>query len=445
MATAQGGSDGRVRYLQPLGDELSPQARQLADALRELFEGLGVGVRRYASRIHLDGGTVSRYLNGTRTPPWQFVEDLFRHLAEKLQAAPTACTMEHLRKLHDAVLDVSNSPVRTIQLLENQLARADQEARRAELREQALVDALQAKQHRIADLEVRLNLAVPGPRPPSELTTARPARPDTLGALHTDHARLLAEAAVLREELDRERELHQQAEARCEELEDLLAAAEARVHPADGGTARGLTQVLRARTVMTVVDGRFMGSGTLIDERTVLTCAHVVWGGKEVQVNLLDRQRAVSAKVTALYPPSPRAADDQLMYPFPDLAVLRLDEPVDTPAALVSAAPPVAGDSVPAGGVSARSGRPEVLPTLLRVVPPSGGWVRYSNNEMSPGMEGGPLLDLETGNICGLIRSSGREATGGLVIPSTAFPTDLPRPPHTDQPTTSWWLLTSGE
>jgi trypsin-like peptidase len=437
-----------VGDLQPLGDELSPQARDLAAALRGLFEGLRISVRRYGLRRHLDPGTVSRYLNGTRMPPWQFIEDLFREVAKTCKASPTALTMIHLKKLHDAVLEASNSPLRTMQLLQEQLARADQESCRAQLREQALVDALEVKQHRIAELEVRLNLALSEPCMLPRQTTARPSHESSLDALCTDHAQLLAEVAILSEDLERVQELHKQAELRCEELERKLGTAELRVQAANGGVAGTirLVHVLRTLTVMMVVDGKFVGSGTLINRNTVLTCAHVVWGAKEVQVNLLDRKRTISATVEALYPASLQAPEDRLMYPFPDLAVIRLRETVDNvPDTGVTAASPVAGDAVLAGGISARSGKLEVLPTLLRVAEPFDGWLRYSNSEMSPGMEGGPLLQLETGRICGLIRASGRDGKGGLAVPSAAFPTASAQVAVGELDSPSWWILPSGE
>ncbi|QCW76589.1 hypothetical protein EQG64_00325 [Streptomyces sp. S6] len=57
--------------LRPLGEDLTQESRALAQALRELFEGLDVSVRRYAARHRRDPGTFSRYLNGTRLPPWE--------------------------------------------------------------------------------------------------------------------------------------------------------------------------------------------------------------------------------------------------------------------------------------------------------------------------------------------------------------------------------------
>lgn len=54
--------------LRPLGEDLTQESRALAQALRELFEGLDVSVRRYAARHRRDPGTFSR-IAGDSIPP----------------------------------------------------------------------------------------------------------------------------------------------------------------------------------------------------------------------------------------------------------------------------------------------------------------------------------------------------------------------------------------
>ncbi|EFL19920.1 two-component system response regulator [Streptomyces sp. C] len=88
--------------LRPLGDGLTQESRALAVALRELFDGLCVSVRRYAARRTRDPGTFSRYLSGTRVPPWEVVMDLFTDLAEQRGVSPTAEAIEMVRGLHRA-------------------------------------------------------------------------------------------------------------------------------------------------------------------------------------------------------------------------------------------------------------------------------------------------------------------------------------------------------
>lgn len=96
--------------LRPLAQELTPEARALAMALRELFEGLDVSVRRYAARRVRDAGTFSRYLSGSRIPPWEVVMDLFTDVAEHRGMAATPDAIELVRRLHRAAVATSASP-----------------------------------------------------------------------------------------------------------------------------------------------------------------------------------------------------------------------------------------------------------------------------------------------------------------------------------------------
>lgn len=51
--------------------------------LRQQSEALGVSARRYATRRFVNPGTLSRYLAGSRVPPWKFVQDLLTDVAEE--------------------------------------------------------------------------------------------------------------------------------------------------------------------------------------------------------------------------------------------------------------------------------------------------------------------------------------------------------------------------
>ncbi|MCD9194717.1 response regulator [Streptomyces albireticuli] len=212
--------------LRPLGDDLTESSRALAQALRELFEGMGVSVRRYAARRRRDPGTFSRYLNGTRLPPWQVIMDLFADLAEHHGTTITAEAIELVRELYGSAVDAGSSPKHAVELLEQQLADADRVSRRSSVRGDVLGDALLDRTHRIADLEVRLN----------QLEADRSAereRADRLAAAHPDVSDLLqerdaleAEVSRLGKELREAREQRAAAEARCDLLERQLEAVE---------------------------------------------------------------------------------------------------------------------------------------------------------------------------------------------------------------------------
>ncbi|MGY3337975.1 hypothetical protein ACVW0K_004074 [Streptomyces filamentosus] len=198
--------------MKPFGEEVPPEARELARALRQLFGGLApLSMRRYAVRRSYDSGAVSRYFSGRRVPHWDFVRNLLGDVAEARGAeAPTEETVAMLRALHRAALHAAKGPVHRVRLLEVQLAEADDEAQRAARSARRLEEALDDRERRIRDLALQVR----------ELR-AEPA------ADSGEYGRLRAEIRELEEELARVRELHRLAEERCEGLERRLAEAEA--------------------------------------------------------------------------------------------------------------------------------------------------------------------------------------------------------------------------
>lgn len=212
--------------LRPLGRDLTQQSRALAEALRELFEGLDVSVRRYAARRRRDPGTFSRYLNGTRLPPWPVIIDLFADLAEHRGTAVTAQTIEFVRDLYGSVVDANSSPKHAEEILEQQLADADRVSRRSSVRGDVLGDALLDRAHRIADLEVRLNQM-------EATLQAEREHAGQLAAAHPDVSELLEERDGLRHEVSRlgkelqaAKEQQAAADERCDLLERQLEAVD---------------------------------------------------------------------------------------------------------------------------------------------------------------------------------------------------------------------------
>ncbi|MFD9869452.1 response regulator [Streptomyces niveus] len=212
--------------LRPLGEDLTQESRALAEVLRKLFEGLEVSVRRYAARRRRDPGTFSRYLNGTRLPPWPVVMEMLTDLAEHRGATVTAETIEFVRELYGSALDANSSPKHAVQIIEQQLADADHVSRRSSVRGDVLGDALLDRKHRIADLEVRLNQM-------EATLTAERERAGQLAAAHPEVSELLGERDVLRQEVTRlgnelqtAQEQRANAEARCDLLERQLEAVE---------------------------------------------------------------------------------------------------------------------------------------------------------------------------------------------------------------------------
>ncbi|MGY0490268.1 FxSxx-COOH system tetratricopeptide repeat protein [Streptomyces sp. WG-D5] len=213
--------------LKPIPPHVSPPCRALAQALRDLFLGLGVPVRRYAVRTHHDPGTVSRYLNGTAVAPAEFVDRLLADAAEALGRPVSVEVTARVTALQRAALRATSTLGYELQLLKDELVDADRRARTAEANVEALRQVLLDKKHRIAEADAekqRLAAALSGRQPSEELE---------LEGLRVAHRRLREEHDRLQEETGRLREALEQAqrqaiaaEQRCEELERRMLPAE---------------------------------------------------------------------------------------------------------------------------------------------------------------------------------------------------------------------------
>ncbi|WP_031522904.1 response regulator [Streptomyces sp. NRRL F-5123] len=249
--------------LRPLADELNDDCRAFAQALRTLFAGLGVSVRRYAARRYRDAGTVSRYLGGTRVPPWEFVLDLFADLAADHGAAATPPALDHVRDLHRRALQAAAPAAGGVHLLQQQLADADREARRATAQEDLLGDALLDRRHRLADLEVRFSLLEArwtAERAATLLPPDPQVAPVGAGDLLAERDRLEDQVKELEAELEETRLRVMLAESRCEVLERQLAVAEgplpALQPPAPQPPAPDAVAALRAPARILAVDDK---------------------------------------------------------------------------------------------------------------------------------------------------------------------------------------------
>ncbi|MEW2809862.1 chromosomal replication initiator protein DnaA [Streptomyces massasporeus] len=213
--------------LVPLGGDLPGESRALAEALRRLFDGLGLSVRRYATRRHRDAGSVSRFLNGTRIPPWEFVNDLISDVTEHQGQPPTQEAMELLRALYRSALAESGSAFSRVQLLEDQLADADRRSVESVAVVRALERALADAQHRSADLELQIRqLHSRQDERTAQADKSLRLYEDQVTALLRERQNLLREVEALGEQLLDAHDRRAQAERRCEELERQLVVAE---------------------------------------------------------------------------------------------------------------------------------------------------------------------------------------------------------------------------
>ncbi|MFE3238591.1 response regulator, partial [Kitasatospora indigofera] len=124
--------------LRPLSAELNEECRAFAEALRSVFAGLDVSVRRYGARRFISAGTISRYLSGARIPPWEFVLDVLKVVAAHRGMPATPEAIDLVRGLHQAAMRTNASMSEAVQQLQYQLAEADRESRRSAVQSDVL-------------------------------------------------------------------------------------------------------------------------------------------------------------------------------------------------------------------------------------------------------------------------------------------------------------------
>ncbi|MER8221295.1 hypothetical protein ABTZ58_12015 [Streptomyces sp. NPDC094143] len=213
--------------LRPLSDDVPREAAQLAERLREVFGALNVSVRRYATRTNRNAGAVSRYLNGTRVAPWDFITELLTEVARVKSRPVQTEVFEHIRTAHREALKATNKKLFELQEIQDQLEAADFRSQQAELRERVLTEALYTRERRIAELETKhLEMAAHWERD----IESREAEISRLSASHNTNteelARLKSEVGRLRIELNNAKEESHRAEQRCRLLEKRLEKAE---------------------------------------------------------------------------------------------------------------------------------------------------------------------------------------------------------------------------
>jgi hypothetical protein len=180
---------------------------------------------------------------------------------------------------------------------------------------------------------------------------------------------------------------------------------------------------------------RTRGTAFFVGERTLLTCAHVVWPGDELQVAIYGAEGRRDLPVTVTSRSPDLAAADP--YPFPDVAVL-------TVAAATAVDPhPVAwlddsepgedlwaygytdeyreGDALGHGARFRKAGQVQVSQQDPRM-----GW-RMQGDRVRPGMSGAPVLDLLTGRVVGIVKrtADAKQALGAYFTPVAVAMPDI--------------------
>lgn len=203
----------------------------------------------------------------------------------------------------------------------------------------------------------------------------------------------------------------------------------------DGPT--GLSSLIRSCVVSIGGHAGPGGSGFFIAPGIVLTCAHVVRrspraapggrpGSRPADLTVRWNGQTFPAHIVIA---EPREHDGDGLWPFPDLAIVELDGtlPRHPCAWLDDTVPRLGAPLYVAGFNKVYNISPELGGATCSYVSPQrvGEYelLRIKDDELSAGMSGGPLLDLEHGGVCGVVKTSRGEGwpLGGLAVPARAI------------------------
>ncbi|MFE2124621.1 VMAP-C domain-containing protein [Streptomyces amritsarensis] len=214
-------------------------------------------------------------------------------------------------------------------------------------------------------------------------------------------------------------------------LEPLVQAATVRVHAPPGGYDNTGSH----RT------GPTWGSGFFIAPGWVLTCAHVVGEGgaavrltgREVGITFHSgRHRhgggapgavtgTVTGRVECVLPErlEERRPGRHALWDLPDLALVRVLAPVSHACVWLTDRSRPRFDEVAYFGCTEDLGTPEITgrTTRLRGTAGNGAAIRLADDdEIDPGMSGGPVVDLARGEVVGVVKARRQTGGGGLAV-----------------------------
>lgn len=125
------------------------------------------------------------------------------------------------------------------------------------------------------------------------------------------------------------------------------------------------------------------------------------------------------------------------IYPQPDIALIRVLDRHDHPCVWLSDRPMPTEGSVASFGCSELTGSLETWTGQLTVVGTVGSALRLNGDQIPSGVSGGPIVDLDSGEVIGVVKAQRNTGDGGLAVPITelrrlpfaALPADGPLPP----------------
>ena len=200
--------------------------------------------------------------------------------------------------------------------------------------------------------------------------------------------------------------------------------------------ARALEDLLRQCTVR-VKAGDRSGAGFFVAPGKVLTCAHVVGDDDTSVVWERDGQDPAEIRVADRMLLNDRGrAIEALAAAYPDIAILDLDHADlarfgNHPCVALGTKWPSPADEFQAFGYPEQGGSVRLTPVKLTYRGQQGtdptAYLDLASDKVEPGMSGGPVLNLSSGQVCGVVVASKDVAApeGALAVPWSCVEADL--------------------
>jgi S1-C subfamily serine protease len=202
---------------------------------------------------------------------------------------------------------------------------------------------------------------------------------------------------------------------------------------ADEDAARRL---LASCSALLRTDEEPRGTAFFVAPGWAVTAAHVLGGADGAAVQLSEASHVWRGHVADVRPPSDDVVPGMSPYPAPDLALIRVDDGPAHACALLGQRLPALGGWVMTRGYTERFNGEAVteetetfkLTGRLATQDPGCTLLKLGQGEVTKGMSGAPVLDLTTGEVIGMLRTSRQRGTnlGGWVVPANVIRTLWP-------------------
>jgi len=187
-------------------------------------------------------------------------------------------------------------------------------------------------------------------------------------------------------------------------------------------------RLLAACSVRLDTDAGPQGTAFFVAPGYAVTAAHVIGGADGLQIQLVEGPHNWHGHVADVRPPHASETAAMSPYPAPDIALIKVDDGPEHACALLSRQLPGAGARVMARGYTHTFDQVAVtaetetfhLTGTLETPDRDCRLLKLGLGEVTKGMSGAPVLDLGTGDVIGMLRTSRKLSSnlGGWVVPA---------------------------